>query len=586
LFFSEDRSIFYIRKNYEVISEYRSQNEILTWEKDRLLCFFKIICSTAVTLKDEPLYSTIGQFQKLFGLREDDNPYNYKLYILYQTILDTDQNWDRLYEKRTHLVEISRGLREYFQLVALASSKLELKQRDFVAICEAGPHAVQIARGLCALRLGQCDTENNVAFLKENAPQAAERAKELALCQLGVTTEQFTRHVSTMKSDYDTKMRIMYAAKVRRTNRSRRLSSLATLSLFLIAGIIVIAVGALAVPAISLPLIILSSSLFFTGAASVLIFFRRSRRFIDTPPPHSSTIEPFHVELKVFEGYQLFPEQFGLSQQMAVDELMLEEADDFPLIVAVENSAVVQQNKTIDVQPATAPIGWQAMFRQWLSYCALPRRSHQPIPYQLTGEYQLLLRDEELAQWEHDEIIEDAINGVRSALAHRQEIMDRIKRIKHPDRDNEASDDQSIFCPLKQQGEELHFFINEKLSYVSFIEDDQPDTERCLEWSDFVNRKVCFAFPTEEEQPNIERRIAEIRQRALMIQDAAYDFISSIEADIEQDITKHSLLFPNHVARRQQRAADIHRLFSCSNSNRKTGAFPSDTTPPKERVIP
>jgi hypothetical protein len=265
---------------------------------------------------------------------------------------------------------------------------------------------------------------------------------------------------------------------------------------------------------------------------------------------------------------------------------MLEEADDFPLIVAVENSAVVQQNKTIDVQPATAPIGWQAMFRQWLSYCALPRRSHQPIPYQLTGEYQLLLRDEELAQWEHDEIIEDAINGVRSALAHRQEIMDRIKRIKHPDRDNEASDDQSIFCPLKQQGEELHFFINEKLSYVSFIEDDQPDTERCLEWSDFVNRKVCFAFPTEEEQPNIERRIAEIRQRALMIQDAAYDFISSIEADIEQDITKHSLLFPNHVARRQQRAADIHRLFSCSNSNRKTGAFPSDTTPPKERVIP
>jgi hypothetical protein len=469
-------------------------------------------------------------------------------------------------------------LREYFQLVAMAPSRLELKQRDFVEICEAGPYAVQIARGLCALRLGQCDTENNVAFLKENAPQAVERAKELALCQLGVTREQFMRHVSTMKSDYDTNMRVMYTEKVRRTNRSRWLSSLAMFSLF---AIIVIAVGVLAVQAASPALIVFGISLFFGGAASAVIFFRRSRRFIGTPPPHSSTIEPFHVELKVFEGYQLFPEQFGLTQQMGVDESGLEEGDDFPLIIDIDDPAVVQQNKAVEAQPGTAPVSWQAMFRQWLSYCALPRRPRQSVPYEQTGEYQLLLRDEELAQWEHDELIEDAINGVRSALAHRQEIMDRIKSIKHPDKDDEASDDESIFCPLTQQGEELHVLINEKLSYVSFIEDDQPDTERCLEWSDFLNRKVCFAFPTEEEQPNIERRIAEIKARALMIQDAAYDFIRSIEADIEQDITNHSLLFPNHVARRKQRAADMHRLFSCSNSNRKTADFSSDVTPQK-----
>ncbi len=82
IFFPEDRPIAYIRKHYEVLSQYHSQDKILEYDRDSLRYVFKRICSTSVFPEDEPLYSAIGQFQNLFGLCEDGKPYNYKLNIL------------------------------------------------------------------------------------------------------------------------------------------------------------------------------------------------------------------------------------------------------------------------------------------------------------------------------------------------------------------------------------------------------------------------------------------------------------------------------------------------------------------------
>jgi hypothetical protein len=448
----------------------------------------------------------------------------------------------------------------------MAPSQLELKQRDFVELCEAGPHAVEMARGLCVLRLGRCYTDHHVASLKEYASQATERAKELALCWLGVTREQFIDHVSAMQSDDDAHRRIMHAKEMRRINRSKWFSIFAICALFAIAGTVLIVLG-LIFSEIALVLILCGVGLFFSGAVNALIVFNqfRLRPFLVTSLSNSNAMKPFYLVLKVFEGYQLFPERFGVHRKMDVDNL--------PALI--DESGVTQENQPTNIQPIAASTGWKEVIKQLMDYCVLPKRISVEKPYHLTGEYQLLLCEEELAQCEYEALLKDVMQGIKGAAEHQGIITDSISRADKNSREDDAvSVDESTFSPLTQQSTELADFIDEECCYIFPEDEDQLNHEL----ADFINGKVVYVFPTAAEEPNIEKRIAQIRARTLMLKDAAYALISSIEADIEQDITKHSLLFQNHVARRQQRAIEINRLFSRSHSNKNAVVLSSDTT--------